>query len=283
MKRLLAALAAMIFPGAYAEEETVAPDFVRVSDAEMGTRLETAVTRFEKEGVSVELLGAIHIADAAYYDALEERFTKFDALLFEGIGGSSPKPAAAAEAALPEAEAAVARKPNTLDGLHRIYSTAAEWLELSYQMREIDYTKANFVHADLSAAEFRRLQDQRNESILKFLLKLAFVAEKPEHEPSTFGIIKALILRDADGLKFELVHSMAMADEQMAALEGDNVIVTDRNLKCLEVLDEQIAAGKTKLGIFYGAAHFPDMEKRLIETGWKKTGEEWLTAWDVKS
>ena len=36
----------------------------------------------------------------------------------------------------------------------------------------------------------------------------------------------------------------------------------DRDAKCLEVL-----AGKKKLGIFYGAAHFPDMEKRLLAGG----------------
>ena len=95
-------------------------------------------------------------------------------------------------------------------------------------------------------------------------------------------MIKALIMRDADGLKYELVHSMAAADEQMAALEGDNVIITDRNIKCLKVLDDQIAKGKKKLGIFYGAAHFPDMEERLIENGWKKIREEWLTAWDIE-
>lgn len=280
MRRLLAPLAAFILPSIHAEEEPKAPDFVRVTEADEATRLQTAVTRFEKDGVSVELLGAIHIADADYYEALDKRFEQYDALLFEGIGGSTPKPKREAEDVLPVER--LPQKGKSLDGLHKIYSTAAEWLELSYQMTEIDYTKANFVHADLSVDEFRRLQAQRDESILSFLFKLSFNAEKPEREPSTYGMIKALIMRDADGLKYELVHSMAAADEQMAALEGDNVIITDRNLKCLKVLDDQIAKGKKKLGIFYGAAHFPDMEERLIENGWKKIREEWLTAWDIE-
>ena len=40
-------------------------------------------------------------------------------------------------------------------------------------------------------------------------------------------------------------------------------------------------AGKTKLGIFYGAAHFPDMVKRLVEEGWTLGGTEWMTAWEL--
>ena len=51
--------------------------------------------------------------------------------------------------------------------------------------------------------------------------------------------------------------------------------------KCLKVLDQQVRAGKKKLGIFYGAAHFPDMEKRLGEAGWKRSKQEWITAWDI--
>ncbi|MEP4077734.1 hypothetical protein [Haloferula sp.] len=280
MRRLLAPLAAFLLPSVHAEEEAKAPDFVRVTEAEEATRLQTAVVRFEKDGVSVELLGAVHIADADYYDVLDKRFEQYDALLFEGIGGSTPEPKPEAMEDL-EVEL-VPREKESLDGLHKIYNTAAEWLELSYQMSEIDYTKANFVHADLSAAEFQRLQAQRDESIIRFILKLSFQAERPEREPSTYGIIKALINKDADGLKYELVHTLASADELIASIEGDNVIITDRNTKCLEVLDEQIALGRKKLGIFYGAAHFPDMEERLIEDGWTKVGEEWLTAWDIE-
>jgi hypothetical protein len=42
-----------------------------------------------------------------------------------------------------------------------------------------------------------------------------------------------------------------------------------------------MAEGKKKIGIFYGAAHYPDMEERMLKQGFKKTAHEWLTAWDV--
>jgi len=40
-----------------------------------------------------------------------------------------------------------------------------------------------------------------------------------------------------------------------------------------EVLDREVLAGKKKLGMFYGAAYFPDMEKRLLAVGWTKAGD----------
>ena len=47
-------------------------------------------------------------------------------------------------------------------------------------------------------------------------------------------------------------------------------------------VDEQMALGKETLGIYYGAAHMPDFEERLLARGFTKTGERWLTAWDLR-
>jgi hypothetical protein len=80
----------------------------------------------------------------------------------------------------------------------------------------------------------------------------------------------------------ELMHSMADADKQLDAMDGANVIIGDRNARCIEVLDREIADGNKKLGIFYGAAHFPDMERRLLEMGFTRVSTKWATAWRVK-
>ena len=285
-----------------------APEFIRVEETETATHLQTAVVRFTKGEASVELVGAVHIADKKYYEALNKRFEGYEALLFEGIGGD--KPAAAPEAAAeieevpseepadpevaeeaPADEAPVeeipaakvpAKKKEKLDGLHGAYESGAKWLGLAYQMKVIDYRKANFVHADLSMAEFTALQKERGETLLGFVLKSGLKkTDKPVKEPSSLKLLVSLVRGDKDGLKRELVHTLGSGDDQVAALAGDNVIIGDRNAKCLEVLDRQVLAGKKKLGIFYGAAHFPDMEKRLVEGGWTKTGEEWMTAWEI--
>jgi hypothetical protein len=284
-----------------------APEFIRVEETETATHLQTAVVRFTKGEASVELVGAVHIADKKYYEALNQRFEGYEALLFEGIGGDKPAaaPAAAAEVEEGPAEepaepevaeeapveeapveeipaAKVPAKKEKLDGLHGAYESGAKWLGLAYQMKVIDYRKANFVHADLSMAEFTALQKERGETLLGFVLKSGLKkTDKPVKEPSSLKLLVSLVRGDKDGLKRELVHTLGAGDDQVAALAGDNVIIGDRNAKCLEVLDREVLAGKKKLGIFYGAAHFPDMEKRLVAGGWTKTGEEWMTAWEI--
>ncbi len=40
-----------------------AEDFIRVDEDDSAARLQTAVTRFEKDGATVDLIGAVHIAD----------------------------------------------------------------------------------------------------------------------------------------------------------------------------------------------------------------------------
>jgi hypothetical protein len=284
-----------------------APEFIRVEETETATHLQTAVVRFTKGEASVELVGAVHIADKKYYEALNQRFESYEALLFEGIGGDKPAAAPAAAAEVEEAPAEepaepeiaeeapaeeapveeipaakVPAKKEKLDGLHGAYESGAKWLGLAYQMKVIDYRKANFVHADLSMAEFTALQKERGETLLGFVLKSGLKkTDKPVKEPSSLKMLVSLVRGDKDGLKRELVHTLGAGDDQVAALAGDNVIIGDRNAKCLEVLDREVLAGKKKLGIFYGAAHFPDMEKRLVEGGWTKTGEEWMTAWEI--
>jgi hypothetical protein len=290
MKKRLFLLAALITPLLRAETAVEAPavkeQFIRVEQKEKATELQTAVVKFTKGDASVELVGAIHIADKKYYQALNSRFIGYDALLWEGIG--SGKPAAPEEIReeeeMPEEAAAevVPKKKGKLDGLHTAYETGAKWLELAYQMKEIDYTPANFVHADLSIEEFTALQEQRGESLFGFVLKAGLEADsKGIKQPSTFKLLTSLIRGSKNGLKRELVHTLGAGDDQVAGLAGESVIISDRNAKCLEVLAREVKAGKKKLGIFYGAAHFPDMAKRLLEAGWTQTGTEWMTAWDI--
>ncbi len=283
-------LAACLFATVRAEPVPERPEFIRVVDTETATELQTAVAAYEKDGVTLDLVGAVHIADRKYYQGLNRRFERYDALLFEGIGGGKAAAAPAAELALPEGEVPPedgqlpAEKPKAnLGGLHAAYQAGSDWLGLSYQMQEIDYTKNNFVHADVTLEEFAALQAERGETLTGFMFKTSL--QKPAkgagRQPSSFRLLTSLVSGNKNGVKREFVHSLGSGVDQIAGLANDNVIIGDRNAKCLEVLDREVTAGRKKLGIFYGAAHFPDMERRLLEAGWKKTGTEWMTAWDV--
>ena len=85
-------------------------------------------------------------------------------------------------------------------------------------------------------------------------------------------------------LKRALAQELGGSDIMLEALNGPNgsTILTERNKVALKVMREQIEAGKTKIGIFYGAAHLKDMHERLVKRD-KMTLEEmnWLQAWDL--
>ena len=249
-----------------------ADGFIRVDEDDKGARLQTAVTRYEKDGTSVELIGAVHVADKAYYEKLNERFKGYDALLFEMVGGekAAGEPAPAADA-----------KARNFSGLHKMYDMAAKFLNLTGQMQVIDYKAPNFVHADLTLDEFAKLQEERGESLLGFALKAGKDAPEPAKQPDPAKLLAAMLSGKSNLVKLEIVHTLGQGDDQIAAFAGESVIITDRNQRCIDVMNREIAAGKRKLGVFYGAAHFPDMEKRLTDAGFKRAGQEWLTAWDI--
>jgi hypothetical protein len=98
--------------------------------------------------------------------------------------------------------------------------------------------------------------------------------------------IFSLIL-DPDGP----IKMKRMLAEQLQNLEGgglgptlNNILVADRNEAALKVFQKELAKGKKKIAIFYGAAHMPDFEKRLrLDFGLEKKNAQWLEAWDLEN
>lgn len=283
MKRpfLLLVLPALLALPAVGDQPAAQPpvtDFLRVENTDTHARLQAGVTRYERDGVAVDLLGAVHIADAAYYDGLNERFKGYDALLFEMIGGEK-----LVDGRMPAPEGKPGDDP-AMDLLGNIYAAMSKFLQLTDQKSRIDYGAPNFVHADLTLAEFTKLQAEKGESLLGFALAAGRQAQEDGRggaEPDMQRLVQAFLTGNSGALKIELMNSLGEGDDLVASFAGDSVIVGDRNAKCLAVLDEQIKAGKTSLGIFYGAAHYPDMEARLVADGFRKTKHEWINAWEV--
>jgi hypothetical protein len=254
-----------------------------VEEGRDGGRLETAVATYKNaNGVTVHLVGAVHIADSGYYAALNKMFEGYDALLYEMV-----KPA---DMGAPTKQDADAEEANGISLVHILQKGMKTFLDLDYQLDGIDYTKKNFVHADLTAEEFNRMQDERGESIfglmlqqmIKEMMKGDAAAGAQDIDPMQH--LAALSSEDgARQLKLILAKQFQHMDEMVAGLDGPNgsVLVTERNKKALSVLKDTIAAGKKDIGIFYGAAHMKDMEKRLEGMGFKRTGVEYRVAWDL--
>src|SRR5690625_7794588 len=72
--------------------------------------------------------------------------------------------------------------------------------------------------------------------------------------------------------------------EQLAATgtlggERGSALITERNRKALQVLEQASDAGAGSLGLFYGAAHMHDSHRRLVgRVGCSPVATEWLAA-----
>ncbi len=292
--------------------EEMARDYVRYTGDDQRGKLETViVTMRNKAGVTVELVGAVHIADAAYYKTLNELFTTYDELLFELVDGQKLKAAAECESVpvkrknkavkikpiaekdIPpspaDADDGEEKKPNPAFALLRgMMQGFSNYFHLQYQTDGIDYHAKNFVHADVSMADFERLQAEHGESFATIFQKaleseMNNVGKKDKNEPKGGQLLLAL-LGDSSGIKIAMARMLGNVETigEEVGFGAGSVIVGERNRVALEVFDREVKAGRKKLGIFYGAAHFTDMEKRLEQRGYHRTAERWLTAWDIK-
>ena len=269
--------------GVRAEEKEAAEHMRFVEDDDGAARLEVVVVKMEGPGgVLVDLVGAVHVADAVYFEALNERFKGYDAVLYELVG--SP------EKGKPLGNRAVANDAR-LGWIGTLQQKMKEALKLEGQLEKIDYTAANFVHADMGMEAFQKTQETKQETFLGLWLK-AMAAQQSVGSSDSAGndlasvmvLLQILMKKDgADDLKRLIGREFDQVESIMSGLEagGGTVIIGERNRVALEVMAEQIAVGKKRLAIFYGAGHFPDMQKRLEAMGFQKKGEEWLAAWSI--
>jgi hypothetical protein len=271
---LLASLAAASLASAAAPPASAQPTrFTQIKRDKSGNPLamQQAIVRYAprdagkgNEGVTVDLVSVIHIGDREFYQDLNKRFKEYDVVLFEGVKGQ-PKSklllvVAAALAPLIDHDA------------------TAKQMELDSQSQYVDYTAKNFVHADVTWDEWGERVEKKGHTRLSV----------------TWGVTKdvAAMLFGQSGpaaAKTPLERKVRMA-EYFDRSQGtkdmgptiEMLLIEVRNEACLDVLKKQIAAGKKKIAIFYGSAHNPDFERRLVKDfGLKRKSVEWVDAWDL--
>ncbi len=265
-----------------AAEREVA-DYVRWVEEESGDSLQVAIVSFSHPGgQKLDLVGAVHIGDKAYYEELNKRFKGYDAVLYELVGGPMPKTKQEMEARL------AGRDRSSLAWVGAMHEKLKKSLALSSQMEEVDYTPENFVHADMSLEEFQKTREEKNESFLGLMVKAWLVQSElqGQSDPSQdlAQLMKILLSSDsATELKRMIGSQFHMVEELVTGMEGSegSVIIGARNDVALKVLAQQRLTDKKRFAIFYGAAHLPDMEKKLLAAGWRKQRTEWLKAWNL--
>ena len=169
--------------------------YLRFTETETEAKLETASVHYSHaDGTTVELIGAVHIADKPYYSALNEQFKGYDALLYEMVGGDPENP--------PSKEDLASSKNNLMRTLQ---SSFGRMMKLDFQLDHIDYTAKNFVHADMSYETFKKRQKAKGENLLSMMLKAQSQAGNSKNQHLNLSaILKLLLKNDPTEMKIEL-------------------------------------------------------------------------------
>jgi hypothetical protein len=280
---LLSELATAAPPPAHRPPAKRTPQSLRVMRGKnnVPVALEAAVVQFAPASgartPTVDLVAAVHIADASYYRQLNREFQAYDAVLYELV--------APEEFRIPKQSDRPSDNPITA-----MQNGMKDLLDLEFQLKGVDYTAKNMVHADMSPAEFAKSMKNRGESawtMLGRMLAYGMAKENKSGELSGGDLLAALFAKNrALSLKRLLAEQFQQSEDTLAALEGPrgSTLISGRNKVATDVLRKEIAAGKKKLAIFYGAGHMPDLQKRLRDDfAMKPVNTRWLVAWNMKS
>jgi hypothetical protein len=271
-------------------------DFMRLTTKERGEgrkpipqSLDTAVVRFKgKNGITVDLVAAVHIGDKEYYEELNQLFKQYDAVLYELVADKEALKQHTAKK--PKTGGKDDNKSGSKSVLSSFQSGMGETLQLDFQLNCVDYSVKNFVHADLFPDEFAKRAAERGDfmQILfrAFLYGTKNAAQNKEIEMQA-GLFSTLFASNPSLSLKRLFAKMMLEqmDDSMTILAGDgSAIITDRNEAALKVLREETKKGKKKIAVFYGGGHLPEFTKELRNAfGMKPVSVKWIPAWDLTS
>lgn len=272
---------------AEAQSETSAAKFLRLSrDADGDLQsMDTAVVHYRPgpesalpDDVRVDLIGAVHVGERSYYDELNRRFEDYDVVLYELVAPEGTR--------IPQGGG-----PRSSHPVGMLQDGMKQMLGLEHQLECVDYQKKNLVHADMSPEQFADTMRDRGENFFTMFFRMmghsmAQQGKSSAKDLSLFDLMRALrdpsqsyVLKRLMAEQFENLEGMSDA---LAGPQG-STILTERNRVALETLREQLQQGHKRIGVFYGAAHLPDMEERLArDFGLQRDGESWVQAWNLK-
>ena len=255
---------------------------LRLNEKKQPIALEVATVSFQppkpgKNTPTVDLIGAVHMAEPEFFDRLNKKFAGYDAVLYELIAPEGTRPVGG-------------KKPGGTNPLSAMQTGMTKLLNLEFQLEGVDYQKPNFVHADMSPDEFRKSMEDRGESVLSiFARMMAYSMLQQAKDPSGSKDAELLMAFFDKNRSLALKRAMAKQFEDMGGallvLDGPDgsTLISQRNAKALDVLRRELKAGKRKIAIFYGAGHLPDMAKRLKKDfGLIPTNTTWLRAWNME-
>jgi len=291
MKQLLILALLFGYNTVIANDSTTVPvtekdktEFLRIKkdEKDVPVSLQLANARYVPEsgipnGMYVDLISAVHIADKSYYENLNELFKSYDVVLYELVAEEGTK--------VGDKKAGEGKS-----FLSAIQHGMKDVLGLTFQLDEVDYSPENFVHADISPDDFKKSMDDKGESFFSMFLNMWLVGiQQQATNPDAVSDVELIMAMFSDNrerdLKIIAAQQFMSMEPVMKSIEGDqgSTILAARNLKALKVLREEIEKGNKTFAIFYGAAHMPEMARVMMQEFKLKPDQvNWIDAWDLK-
>lgn len=257
-------------------------------------RLATSIVRIEGEfraedgrtrPVSVDLIGAIHLGEAAYYERLNAEFKEYETVVFELVAekGFDVKDLAAAK----EAKATKAKGPaSPLDVVPFLQQSFADALGFVNQVDGIDYSAPNLKRGDADAEDFL-VRLTTGGDIPNFFVNSAFDSLLSSDSGRVEGWALACLLAKDKRLALRRFFANELAQSELTEEPDarETALIHFRNQIAVDVAKKELEAGKTKIAVFYGAAHLDDLARRIETTLTRPRRLEprWLVAWSMES
>ena len=278
--------------------------YLRTTDAKGGGRILQIASRTlvspKKDGPRVTLLGVSHLGEASYYEKIQKKLDTADLVLFEGVGFG---------------DKAQKKDQDDSNAVSELQLSLARSMGLVFQLEAIRYDRAHFRNSDISSeALLARLQgdpaspsgkdgrtgkDDVNGKSEKGNLQSREFMKALSGNSFVFNFLgKALSFFGKDP-KFRALMKLAIV-ETLGSIEGDvsrlaeasgpgmekfmRVLLEDRNAIVFRDLRKVLKDKNppSSIVVFYGAAHMPDLENRLVrKLGFRPDGDEWLAAFGV--
>ena len=204
--------------------QTAIVRYVKASDAGKGD---------ERKGLVVDLIGAVHIGEKKYYEALNKEFEKYDVVLYELVAPAGTR--------VPKGGG----DGGNLSAVHMLQDGMKNMLQLEHQLQYVDYQKKNFVHADMSPDDFSKSMADRGESFMTMFFRMMGQAmarqNRNPQRSNDLDILMALFDPNrAIVLKRLMAEQFEDLEGAMEALEGPDgsTILTERNKVALKGLTQ---------------------------------------------
>jgi len=224
-------------------------------------------------GIEVSVLGMIHMASPEFYDKVHHLALDHDKTLSEGVHGS---PGLSAHHLL-------------IQYISSYFSRINFYSRLVPQSHYLANT-GNEVNADMSLKEFSNEGTFYTPFIQIISLPIIILGGEANNIALYMKYIISGAILNPKLQQNELTHNRKLLFSHMREMEDTNLpmlpgIIKSRNNKLLSILESLIAKNESKsFFIPWGAAHSPDIEKRLIAKGFVKSSPpEWILSIDFNS